>query len=408
MRRFLLILLFFHLLVLPLNAGGPWSFPWKKAAKASSTSTSLKGLSSWQISQVLKKRAAASFREAKQAQALLTSSRSLAFGEPSIRVLRAKDMPQSSVYLDKPFLTTREQTANYLVSQSNRLFVRELKRIKTVWEQIDAHLPQLQEAAAQTEQSPTPITWLAQQIPQQTSLLFIGEVHGYTEIRQATAMLLTKLRQLYPTREILLFTEFLPANFHLSKNFAPQTLSLPRYAPVWETALQHNIEVIGLEPPFILEDFCTALAITRKGRIKLISQWALLEGVRMRNEYWGKTLQKYRLQHPNALFVVYSGNGHNLYNYPFSLSSALTKEKTFVAALYPDKFLKFASVDGSLLAREPKPTPFTGPLEELTEQVEFPQPVLHFKDPSLSRTAGFDVRIKLPVNLEQYMLEHGI
>ncbi len=277
--------------------------------------------------------------------------------------------------------------------------------MKTVWEQIDTHLPQLQEAAAQTEQSSTPITWLAKQIPTQTSLLFIGEVHGYMEIRQAAALLLTQLRQLYPTREILLFTEFLPMGQHLPKEFNPHALSLPRYAPVWETALRNRIEVIGLEPSFILNDFCSAVAINQKGKTRFIPQWGLLEGVRLRNEYWKNLLQQYRLQHPDALFVVYSGNGHNLYNYPFSLSTALTGEHTFVTALYPDKFLKYT---GSFIAREPQSAPFTGPLEGLTEQVEFPQSVLQFKDSTLSRIAGFDVRIKLPVNLEQYMIELGM
>ena len=405
MRRFLLICLLFHLLALPLSAGGPWRALWKKASTASTTPRWGR-LSSWQISRQLEKRAVLSFEQAKQAQAALGSSRSIVAGEPVRTVLRPKDMPRTNVYSDKPFLTTRRQTANYLVSQSNRLFVRELERMKAVWEQIDTHLPQLQAAAAQTEQSPTPIPWLAHQIPADTSLLFIGEVHGYSEIRQATAALLRELRALYPAREILLFTEFLPEDFHPSQSADLTSLSLPRYVPVWETALQEDIEVIGLEPDFILEDSCTALAINRKGKFKLVPQWALLEGVRLRNEHWKDTLQKYRQQHPQALFVVYSGAGHSLYNYPFSLSAALPNEKSFVTALYPDKFLKIQS-NGTRLVQELVSAPFTGPLEGLTEQVKFPQSVLHFKDPSLSRTAGFDVRIRLPINIEQYMLEHG-
>ncbi len=380
--------------------------PWKKPAATNTAVT--RTLSTRQISQQLAKRAEVSFRQAQSAQKHLESARPILFGEPVRKILRAKDMTTHHIYEDKPFLTTRQQTADYMAARNNRIFVQQLQHFQALWDTLDAHLPQLQAYAKQTPQPEHPLQWLAQQIPTHTTLLFVGETHGYSEIRQATATLLQQLRQRNPQQQIILFTEFLPSR-------APQETPdlnpairpyLNKYMPVWQTAYQNQIQVVGLEPDFVIEDNCRAAVINQYGHYRHINMWATLEGVRLRNEYWFGILQTYRAQYPDALFIVYSGAGHILYNYPFSLASQLPTETPYVIALYPDKQLRLESNSFFEAAREvEKASP--GPLELLLDQVSFPQTVLQFEDKTFSRMAGFDVRLKIPVNLEVYQLEHG-
>ena len=130
-----------------------------------------------------------------------------------------------------------------------------------------------------------------------------------------------------------------------------------------------------------------------------MSIWATLEGVRLRNERWINTLSSYRTKYPDALFIVYTGADHALYNRPFSLATHFPQEQTFVTALYPDKGTDFIS-DGKWW-HVPSMTEksYLGPLEQIHKQADFPQPVLKWSTPQLSQIAGFDVRIKIPVKL---------
>lgn len=361
-----------------------------------------------QISRRLSKRTRETYQQAKLAQQERAHSRGLTIGEPVRAVRRAKDMPTAQVYKDKPFLTTREQTANYMIAQSNRLFVKELARMDQLWEQLDLHMSELKEAAAHTPQPAEPITWLAQQIPAKTSILFLGEVHGYSELQNAATQLLQLLRQREPHRKIILLTEFLPENFRYTANTPTKDLYLADFEPVWKEALRNNIEVIGLEPLHVIKDTCSMEYFNQKNnKIKIGSHWAHLEGVRLRNEAWARTLEKYRTENPDALFVVYSGSAHSMYNFPFTLSTALTKEVPFVVTLFPDVIYKMKSGGWLVASLEETPVPFEEPLEQMTQTGAFPQKTLQFQDAELAKLAGFDVRLRLPIDRTRYALDHG-
>ena len=357
------------------------------------------------FSRILDKRLRTSFETARELQKQHPQHIDF-LGEPIRRVRRAKDMPTHRVYADKPFLTTRRQTANYMAAKSNRAYLKESKHVLEWIKQLKNHLPQMQKAARQTAdlQAENFIPWLTEQIPARTTTLFVGEMHGFKEIHQSVEMLLISLHEQNPNREIILFTEFLPKDFQWSEDVRPYSLALPDYAPIWQQAARKGIPVIGLEEEVSFYDFCDVEGIDPQGNVKVISQWAHLEGMRIRNESWTDTLTAYRKKYPHALFVVYTGAAHSSYYFPYSLSTALHNERPFVLTLYPDKYFK---LNGRGLIGQMVAATHEEPLEALTKHIMFKQAVLQFKDPELSRLAGFDVRLKIPINLEQHAEEKG-
>lgn len=411
MKKVFLLILSLGLVTAPIHVQAGWKvFPRVKTS-ITAIGKNTRRFNPLLVSRRLTKRVATSYQQAQKAQlALGENARRIQMGEPIRRIRSTKDMPQTEVYADKPFLTTRKQTANYMIAKSNRLFLREIERLKRLWNTLDERLPQLQEAAQQTPQVERPIEWLAQQIPDKTTTLFVGEAHGFAEITETVDRLLALLVQRNPRQQIILFTEFLPQDFHYTANTPREALHLKKFERLWKRAIKRNIQVIGLEPMHVMEDHCRVELLSRENS-KMVTglQWAHLEGMRLRNEVWTHTLEKYREQYPDALFVVYTGAAHSLYNYAFSLSKALTKETSFVTALYPREYFKMEVEHGwfssSLTAQL---VPFPDPLDRMTHEGAFPQAIVQFTDPELAQLAGFDVRLKLRVNTFRLAQENGL
>lgn len=356
-----------------------------------------------QISRLLADRVERTYQRALRLQANLPNPVLSTLSAPVRRAGRVKGMYVEPIYPDKPFLTTRLQTTHYMLAQSNRLVVPEMQRLQTLQDQLRRALPQLQQAAQQTVQPDDPIDWLAQHIPAQTTLIHIGELHNIKETYQAVMHFLDALRQQNPAKPIVLLTEFLPENFRWTYTTPDKLLDLPEYAPIWRRAAQNNIPVIGLDPSFTFYDRCNVAFHLSDDITHVSSQWTHLEGVRLRNERWAKVIQSYRAENPDALFVVYDGAAHSLYNHPFALPAQLPGEQSFVVALFPHEIVeadpqsRFASlVENVRLVR------FKEPLEFILPQAQFTQPLVYLPDPHLARLAGFDVRIRLPIKLENY------
>ena len=207
------------------------------------------------------------------------------------------------------------------------------------------------------------------------------------------ANFIPQLRALFPQREIILFTEFLPENF----KWAGKPIrgiefpnALREYFPIWNVALEAQIQVIGLEAPDVLEGPCEVRYLNEKHNLRVDKIWGSLEGLRIRNDRWQKTLAAYRRQYPDALFVVYSGVGHSLYNGPFTL--ATPDSKTFVTAHYPSKdsdLDSFPPFSSRMVATRPEPV--------VSEELADPCEVVQWKSPDLPAITGFNVRIKWPV-----------
>ena len=398
MNKYFATFLVGMLSLLPLQAQRTWWLPWKKAPAASTVSRAAQ----LSVSRQLEQRVTTTFRQAYQVQKQNPQAyQVLPFGEPVRSISQPDELDPRELYPQKSFLKNSKQTALYIAARSNRLLLQEMRRAETLGHLLEQALPELKQAAQAFQQPQEWIPWLVQQIPPQTQYLFIGEEHGYSEIHSATIQLLQGLRATYPERSIMLFTEFLPENLQWSAQ--TNIKSLPPYyvklTPIWNEALAQHIAVIGLEPACATHEECKVrITYPSSYFTRRMSVWATLEGVRLRNERWVSTLAKYRAQFPDALFVVHSGFDHCMYNRPFALSNHYDPAHTFVATLHPNVKASYQKRPGRLISEEviePKP----GPLERLVGQPDFPQQVLYWKDPSLAHLSGFNVRVKVPVTL---------
>ena len=396
MHKLLLLCLLLLLTISPLHAQRTWEKLWKTAmSKPTQSKTKLMDLN---ISRQLDLRMNQTFRQAKQAQMQLPPNSKIMMGNPILQIFNTEELHAHELYPQQTFLTNSAQTGKYLVARNNRLFVQEIRRTKQVLAQINENLPRMRQEAVETEQPADAVDWLANLLPPTTTQLFIGEIHGYPEIHQFVARLTQELRLKQPTRKIILFTEFLPENFKWTGQY-PHISEVPEifseYYSVWRQALKAGIPTIGLELPAVMNSACHVRYLNKKGTLNKKMVWDSLEGIRLRNEHWKKTLSAYRAQYPDALFIIYTGAAHCLYNRSFTLAS--TEEQTFVSILYPDQYTSF--VDSGPFAYTLVAKPMPGPLERLVDQLDFERPIIKWQSPDLAPIAGFDVRIKLPVSL---------
>ncbi len=400
MRKQVISCMLVAMLAGPVCAQRPlWWLGWR----ASATQAGVQGpakLATINVSHQLDRRMATTFAQAYRAQAQLPANRRMIMGEPVAQVFKSGELKPHELYPEQTFLKNSTQTGKYLAARNNRLLLQEIRRMQTLWQQIDDNLPRLHSEAAHTPQPEDPALYLADSMPPQTTQFFIGEAHGYPEIHQVVSQVVQHLRAKQPAREMFLFTEFLPENFQWTGG-RPGIALVPEYLhsffPVWNQIRQAGVSVIGLELPNAVDDMCTVRYAQANGAISKQSVWATLEGVRLRNERWQKTLARYRAQHPDALFIIYTGADHSLYNRPFTL--ATPDEHTFVSALYPNKYPRWVS--SGRLTGTTQVTPMRGPLERLVDQLDFQRDVVKWQSPDLVTLSGFDVRIKLPVKLPE-------
>ena len=307
-------------------------------------------------------------------------------GVTKISLLSAKRMYPNKPFLQHPVLGSRLAEA-YFLAQSNRFFIKHMRELEAFWPKFNEAIPRFYEEAEALKQPADLLEWTAEQIPATTKDLFIGEIHGQHEIPQFLSELLPRLRQKNPNREIILFTEFLVDNQYSSLHFANLFSQYPKkhyYYPVWEKARELNIPLVGLESSSVQTIYPVKM-VDATGKIAHVPAGATPEGMRLRNEHWRKIMQKYRQQHPDALFVVYTGSAHSFYKYPFSLAKKTPKETTFMLELTMEKFRE----DGKTYFK-------TDNLEALNGNLSFPQTVLKWNSPDLVELSGFDARIKLP------------
>ena len=289
----------------------------------------------------------------------------------------------------KPYASSSEQMADYFLIRNNILMKRWMP---VLHEQARTVRSRLGEFYQSREIISVPegeeVSWLATQIPSETKYLLMGEVH-LPEIAQAVEKFAPLLREKYPQREIIWFTEFISEKGEIRKQ---------RYTEVKEAVEKAGMEIVGLEPAFVEENLQNFFIYRQKlpddtfYREKEDNMWASLEGVRLRNQYWVDTLNRYRQQHPDALFVVYAGSGHLEYTVPYSLGKRLPKEETFTVVFYPDHIW---DID---LGQD---TISTSPFDDVTFGKFALEQILRFNSKELSRLAGFDVQIKIPLAGEE-------
>lgn len=401
MRKLCLIGLMALVGTMPLHAqGGLWRRLTMRGTEATAPAGWLENIN---ISRQLSQRVRRTYQQARSEQkAAALAYKTMPFGEPANGIFHTGILDPHVLYPDQPFLTTSRQTGKYLLARNNVLMRNELRKADQLRRELDQALPTLEQIAQQLEQPAGPqefALWSLKDLSPEVNYLFIGEEHGYADIREMFVPLVRQVRTQQPDRQIVFFTEFLPSQFKWNATSKYQ-LELPNYLtvyyPKWEQLLELQIPVIGLEPKFAQSNQCWVRQPQTPNPYSRPNVWETLEGVRLRNEDWIKTLNDYRAQLPDALFIIYTGADHCMYNRPFALPTNYEPERCFVITLHPATRKDYKSA-GFLKAAEEVQVPASGPLERLTERDKFPQSALKWNDPALSHVTGFDVRLKIPI-----------
>ena len=359
-----------------------------------------KGVSSLRMYNILKDQADQTYQEAIRLKSTLNNPGIM--GEPvkssgiARFLTRAKEL-----YPDKPFLhkglLSPVLTHLYFLAESNRLYIQHLRQAQEFWPVFNEAIPRFYEEAESIvqpeETQEAMVQWAAAQIPANVKVLGIGEWHGYREIPTFLADLLEKIdaQMEEQGRKVILFTEFL-VNPNTSGPLFGGFVNCPYghyYRAVWNRARHLDIKVVGLEDQYVRSNLSNVQGYGGENSTFTLRRWAAMDGVRIRNEHWSTLLQKYREENPDALFIIYAGAGHLLYNHPFSLLAQFNKEETFMLNLVPDE-----AYEGGQMFHG------TDPLEELNPNLSFPQPVIKWQSPDLAQLSGYDARVRLPIDIK--------
>ena len=357
------------------------------------------GLYPFQVTHVLQRRATKAKRRALEMQKAHPRNKEL--GNDFLPVSRLRHSnPNLYPFLQTAPVCTPEQINLYLTAQENRLVAQEISRYLEIWPQLKKILPRLRQAADQTPTPADPIGFLAQTIPSEVNTIAIGEIHGFKDIRSFIARFLTSLRQERPDQEIFIFTEALEQGqefFHVNGKYSV----LPNggrfgLEEVWQAARDNHIPIIGLEPMEVKQELQVkryALFEHADPDVEYITPFfASLTGIKWRNKIFLKTLEQYRAQHPDALFVVHTGSSHVQYTAPFSLTAKLEVQKTFVLRISPTREQVHKKSPGEPLEEQRFMWDPLG--DELNGLESFDQPFLYWQNPQLARIAGADVYIQ--------------
>lgn len=375
-----------------VRAGNPFYIPGK--ARVGRT-----GLYPFQVKRVLERRAAKAQHRALKMQQILPWNKKEVQGFLPVSHLRRVN-PTLEPLLQTAPVRTPEQINLYLTARENNFFAREVyRRYVEVWAKLAENLPRLRQIADQTTTPADPLGFLARQIPAEVNTIAIGETHGFKDTRLFIARFLTLLRQARPEQEIFVFSEalieggqFLHVNGKYSVLPEGGILGLE---DVWKAARDNKMPLIGLEPIEVKRDIKAHPSFFEHAAEQTpysTPVFASLTGMKWRNERFLKTLEQYRAQHPDALFVVHAGGGHVQYTAPFSIMAKLDAQKTFVLRILPtheqvQRKFPYLSPESRRLMWDPLGDEFNG-----TEP--FDQPFLYFQDPQLARIAGADAFIQ--------------
>lgn len=287
-------------------------------------------------------------------------------------------------YKDLPFwkYLSVQAKRDYFLSANNRAGALNLKVKQQAVKNIQEHLLPLWNERIQF--APQPFEkLLADIIPPQVKYILLGEEHYKSQIQVFLAKFFQEYQTKYPDRKVFLLTEFLPINGKKTLLLQKMKVEDPVYAFILDSAVGNGIKIKGLEPPYVHEEgdlLHIAPQWAEKGEVAGL--WVTPEGMRLRNKAWISRIKELRKNNPDAVFMIYAGADHLAYNSFASLASQLPGEEVFVAHLFAD-------------------TPTNNEARNLLEAIgedKYPfylEEVLSWKDASLRRIAGFDIRLLL-------------
>ncbi|MCQ2410592.1 MAG: hypothetical protein MJ053_03635 [Elusimicrobiaceae bacterium] len=226
------------------------------------------------------------------------------------------------------------------------------------------------------------MAWLAQQIPEDTQYLLLGEIHN-PFVMGHISPLMKELRVRFGDRRIILLTEFLEEGDSSTLEDPEKYsgwFSTPLRQKIWTEAQANQISVFGLEPSVVYEHYSDFHFVSEYNHRENV--WATNFGVDVRNHAWAKTIEQYHQENPDALIVVYAGINHLAYTSPFSLGLKLKKQApTFLTSF----------TLGIPTSQESVLQPISS--FDLVTGGVFGQRIVHVA-PEDAETAGFNIQLK--------------
>ncbi|MBR4592808.1 MAG: hypothetical protein IKO35_06335 [Elusimicrobiaceae bacterium] len=300
------------------------------------------------------------------------------------------DINPRELYPNAPEGLTKKSLLNYMLTKNNlevkKFLAAEAKRSEQITELTKGDfLKKIGVGYFITPEKEA--SWLASQLKSDTQYLMIGTEEEAATVQKAVADIIKEVRTANPKREIFLFKEEETAGVSSLEDFEAV---MSKKNPISDAARAVNIPVVELDPfPF------------GKGDI-----WQTVEGTRLVNEDWLKTIRQFRQNHPDALFIIQTPRGRVSYDEPYSLGSALSKEKTFVIELGEsnldrltehvdndgmNNFLRFYDMDHF---KQLERLGYIGDAEATAAKLQAEKNrVLRIEDPQAARLFGFDARI---------------
>lgn len=357
------------------------------------------GLYSFQITHVLERRALSSIVKAHKTRRQLAPNTRSRLLDPAVLVGNINEN-LAPFTRSAPFLRTPRQTRAYLIARENRLYVRETKRLfQEKIPQLEENLPRLREGIY-THMPEDPVHFVVQAIPKQVNTIGIGEAHGFENMHKFMVRFLPELRKERPNREIFLLTEFASRE----KKYSAGSLDGKdaKRNEIWQAADENNIQIVGLEPKEILQDY-NELSVQRgenayvivsvQGKPMELAFAGSANAIQWRNEIFLQTIQEHQAQHPDAIFIIYTGSTHINTRAPFAVTLPLDPKKTFVINLLPTRMQvkqRFPQYSGQDTRNVWDPLG-----DELEGKESFNYPLLYWKDPELARIAGANMYLRV-------------
>ncbi|MBR4682387.1 MAG: hypothetical protein IKP06_03690 [Elusimicrobiaceae bacterium] len=309
------------------------------------------------------------------------------------------------LYPQAPFLQNQEQLGLYFLAQNNRAQSHWYPKLVTWYQEIVRRLDDFKKNQLSiTHPIEKDVSWIAQQLPEDISYLLLGECHYLPDIPKNVTELISYIHKvLQPEREIIVLTEFLPEIVTWGYSGPVSTWEI--YTNLWKSLEEMGIPIIGMESDFTFNDFNSKIVssepeiatesyyakiLENKDTDKILdtSQQAAssLEGIRLRNAHFMQIIQQTRQNHPDALFIIYTGGGHVEYSYPYSLGDALAGPTTRVISLSP----------APVMAKGQWQVP--GISFDVATNARFAfDRLVQFNDPELTRLSGADIRWRIPI-----------
>ncbi len=214
---------------------------------------------------------------------------------------------------------------------------------------------------------------LAQRLSNE-NLIMLGEFHYFEEVFHTVDALMDELKRQNPNRRIVLFTEFIglrvdagigstAEEYYRPITDAPRklletevTLRVPYARGLFESLLKKQIEI------YPLEDFRQQKMLWQEehfGKPALLS-------IILRDRLWARLIRakmaEIRQTDPDALFVVYAGQGHTSWLMPYALPKFFADESPAVVEITPGRMFRFNTLypvwgaDAPVFAKHTTPT----------------------------------------------------